>query len=122
MSARMTLRQLESTPEFRALSAKGKLFVQTYLTSLIETGNPDPVFATQVGFQNANARTFSYQVLQQKKVQAALRVFRNFGKSRRQIVMQDLQAEIDATKPGTAARKKLLALYANVFGTKSSKK
>lgn len=115
----MSLRQLEQTAEFQALSVQQRLFLQTYLQSLADTGKADALLATQVAFHNhgENARTMAYGVLKQKKIIVALRAWRNFGKSKRQIFLADLQAEIDASKAGSAARTRLQSLYAEtIFG------
>jgi hypothetical protein len=121
----MTLPELEQTSEFRALSAKQKLWLQTYVQSFIDCGGLDPILATQSAYQTRgeNARTFAYQLLRNKKIQATLRVFWNFGKSKRGIFLDDLQAEIQASRPGSAVRERLIALYAQtIFGGKKSKK
>jgi hypothetical protein len=121
---RMTHSELEQTPEFRSLSVKQKFWVTTYLQSLIDCGMVDPILATQAAYQNEgeNARTMSYYVLRNKKVQATLRVFLNFGKSKRGVFIDDLKAEIEASRPGSAVRERLIALYAQVnFGAKIPK-
>jgi hypothetical protein len=121
----MTLSELEQTPEFRELkSVKQRFFLQTYVQSLID-GIVDPVLATQSAYQTdgENARTFAYQLLRNKKIQATLRVFWNFGKSKRGIFLDDLKAEIAASLPGSVVRERLIALYGQmVFGSKSPKK
>ncbi|SRR6266576_563090 len=122
---RMTILELERTSEFRSLSVKQKLWLQTYVQSFIDCGGLDPILATQSAYQTQgeNARTFSYQLLRNRKIQATLRVFWNFGKSKRGIFLDDLQAEIAAARPGSAARERLIALYAQtIFGGKKSKK
>jgi hypothetical protein len=122
VKSRMTRLALEQTPEFRALSVKGQLWIQTYIQSLIDLGTADPILATQSAFQNEgeNARTMSYGVPRQKKIQACLRVFFNFGKTARGIFLDDLQAEMDAS--AGVKRERLLALYGQMkFGAKPKK-
>src|SRR6266853_7040684 len=124
IKSRMTLAALEQTSEFLSLSVKQRFWVTTYIQSLIDCGMVDPILATQAAYQTQgeNARTFAYQLLRNKKVQATLRVFWNFGKSKRGIFLDDLQAEIEASPIGSPARERLIALYAQmVFGVKSPK-
>lgn len=114
----MTIEQLSKTPEFRKLSPKQGLFLKTYIQSFLDLGEFDPKLATRSAYdtsQTEHARIFSYQLLKQKKVQAALRVWRNFGKSKRQIAIDDLETELNATPVGSAARRKLLALRAELL-------
>ena len=107
------------------LSIRQQLWLQTYCQGLIDCGAFDPIFATQAAYdtEGENARTFSYQLLRNKKIQAALRVWRNAGKSARAIFLDELQAEIDASKPNSAARARLLAIKARMaFGVKKQKR
>jgi hypothetical protein len=119
----MALRHLSwpefvKTVEWHRLSARQKFWLRTYL----ESGN-DRQFATAVAYATSgeNARTFSYQVIRQKKIQTALN--RYFNKSPREIALDQLQADIRASHPGSAARAKLQVLYARMTrSTKRSKK
>jgi hypothetical protein len=115
--SRMTLRQLEQTAEFQALPVQQKLWLQTFIQSLRDTGKADALLATQVAFHNTgeNARTLGYKVLRQKKLRAALKVWRNFGRSKREIFLADLQDEIDESVPGSAARSRLQLLYSQTM-------
>jgi len=113
----MSMPEFERTVEWQRLSAQQKFWLQTYL----ESGN-DRQFATHAAYETSgeNARTFSYQVIRQRKIQAALN--RYFNKGEREIFLDRLQADIKVSKPGSAARAKLLDLYARtVFGVKRSK-
>ena len=120
----MSLDALSRTPEFKALTIRQALWVQTYVCSIRDLGIPDTVFATQSAFGNdgENARTFSYQLLRNSRVQAAIRVWRNFGKSKRDILLNDVRADIKASRPGSPARAKLRELEAKLLGTKSTKR
>jgi hypothetical protein len=123
-SPQMTLAELVQTPEFHALSVKQRFWVQTYIQTLVD-GAVDPILATQSAYttEGENARTMSYYVLRNKKVQGALRVFWNFGKAKRGVFIDDLKAEIEASRPGSAARERLISLYAQmVFGSTKWKK
>src|SRR5579871_2914996 len=95
----MSLDALSRTPEFKALTIRQALWLQTYVCSIRDLGIPDAVFATQSAFGNdgENARTMSYQLLRNPKVKAAIRVWQNFGKSERQIALDDLRADIAAS-------------------------
>lgn len=115
---------VELSPEFKRLSVKQAFWLRTYCQTAIDLCSFDPVLATKNAYhtQGENARTFSYQILRNPKIQAALRVFLNFGKSKRGIFLDDLKAEI-ASRSGSAARERLLALYAEMaFGMKPKKK
>jgi len=116
----MTMDALSRTPEFKGLSIRQALWTQTYCQSLIDLGKADAVFATQAAFGNEgeNARTMSYQLLRNPKVQACLRVFNNFGKSKREILLNDVRADIQASKPGSPARAKLREIELQLIGSK----
>jgi len=120
----MSLDQLSRTPEFRTLTVRQQLWVQSYCVSVRDLGIPDTVFATQSAFGNdgENARTMSYQVLKNPKVKAAIRVWQNFKKSERQIILDDIRADIKASKPGSAARAKLREVEAKLIGVKLRRK
>jgi len=114
----MSMVEFLKTVEWHRLSARQKLWLQTYLAS----GN-DRQLATNCsyGTSGENARTFSYQIVRQKKIQAALN--RYFNKSAREIFLDQLQADIKASRSGSAARARLLAIKARMaFGVKSPKK
>ncbi|HEV2523328.1 MAG TPA: hypothetical protein VGT24_13190 [Candidatus Acidoferrales bacterium] len=122
---RMTMTELEQTPEFLAItSARMRFWIRTYLQSLVDCGKADPILATQAAYdtEGENARTFSYRLLKKPKVQNVLRVFFNFGKSQKQIFVEDLKVEIAAAPTGSAQRERLISLYRELlFGKKSSK-
>jgi hypothetical protein len=106
----------EKTAEWQKLSVRQKFWLQTYLAS----GN-DQVFATQLAYDTTekSTRTFSYEVIKQKKIQAALN--RYFNRSERDIYLAQLDREIKKAK-GTA-RIKLQMQFAELkFGGKPSKK
>ncbi|MBZ5662392.1 MAG: hypothetical protein LAO08_18475 [Acidobacteriia bacterium] len=120
----MSLDTLSRTVEFRALTVQQQLWTQTYCQSIVDFGAADPVFATQAAFGNAgknareNARTMSFQLLRNKNVQACLRVFNNFGKSKRDILLNDVRVDIEASRPGSPARAKLREIEAKLIGVK----
>jgi hypothetical protein len=116
-SRHMSLSEFFKTVEWQRLSMPQKFWLRTYLAS----GN-DRLFATHSAYATSgeNARTFSYHIVRQKKIQAALN--RYFNKSPRELFLDQLQADIKAGKPGSAARARLQVLYARVAcGIKSSK-
>jgi hypothetical protein len=121
---RMTLAALQQTPEFKRLSVKAKLFVQTYVASYESFGIPDAVLATQAAYDTAgeNARKMSYAVLKNKKVSACLKVWVDFGKSKRELFIEDLERQMKAAPEGTAKHDRLVQLYGEVsFGAKIRK-
>ena len=114
----MSMPEFVKSPEWHALSAQQRFWLETYLAS----GN-DKNFATVAAYdsEGESARTFSYQLVRHKKIRAALN--RYFNKSARDIFLEQLQADLAVSKPGSAARAKLRATYAAmVFGVKDPKK
>jgi hypothetical protein len=115
----MSMPEFFKTAEWHQLSVCQKMWVRTYL----ESGN-DRQLATDCSYETSsaeNARTFSYQIIRHKKIQAALN--RYFNKGRREIFIEKLESDIKASKPESAAYVKLQALYASIiFGAKSQKK
>jgi hypothetical protein len=123
-TTRMSLAVLKRTPEFQRLSVKAKMFLQTYVGSYESFGAPDAVFATQAAYQNdgENARKMSYNVPKNKKVAACLRVWRDFGKSKRTLFIEDLERQMNAASEGSAKRDRLVQRYGQAaFGTKIPK-
>jgi hypothetical protein len=105
----------EKTAEWQKLSVRQKYWMQTYLAS----GN-DQVFATQLAYNTTekSTRTFSYEVIKQKKIQAALN--RYFNRSEKDISLAQLEREIKKAK-GTA-RIKLQMQFAELkFGNAPKK-
>ena len=97
--------QLERTAEWRALSVQQRFWLASYVQS-----GKDKTFATNCAYDvsPSNARTMGYYVLKNRKVQAALARY----KGARQVFLEKLQADLDASKPGSIARAKLQALIA----------
>lgn len=121
--SRLNIERLKNTPEFRALSAKAKLWIETYVQSALDLGEPDPIFATLSAYETTageNARTLSYKILGQKKIKNALRVWRN--KSKREVALEEIAAELEKTPPGSAARRRLLAAKAKLLAKKGNTK
>src|SRR2546427_597700 len=102
----MTFAQLERTPEWRALSPQQRFWLQSYLAT------NDREFATRAAYDGspANARTMAYYVLKNRKVQAVLNRYLNKGA--REIFLEQLQADLKKSKPGSVACAKLQALIA----------
>jgi hypothetical protein len=95
--------------------------VETYIQSTLDLGEPDPIFATLSAYETTageNARTLSYTILGQKKVQAALQVWKNYGKSKSRIALEEIEAEISTTRPGSITRRRLLAAKASLLAKK----
>jgi hypothetical protein len=117
----MQLAALQQTPAFKRLSVKAKMFVAGYVGSYESLGAPDAVFATRSAYQNdgENARKMSYAVLKNKKVAACLQVWRDYGKSKRALFLEDLEREMNVAADGSAKRNRLVQLYGQTaFGIK----
>jgi hypothetical protein len=113
----MSMPEFLKTAEWQRLTARQKFWLETYLAS----GN-DRQLATNCSYEisGENARTFSYQIVHQKKIQAALN--RYFNKSERDIFIEQLERDLKTAKPGSAARAKLQETLAQLkFGAKKSK-
>ena len=130
-TSRMSLTALQQKPEFKRLSVKAKMFVSGYVGSDESFGAPDAVWATRSAYQNhdlESARKMSYAVLKNKKVAACLKVWKDFGKSKRTLFLEDLERQMHAAPEGSAKRDRLVQLYGQaVFGaavpkTRTSKK
>lgn len=121
---RMTIEQLRKTAQFHCLTPKLRMWVSTFLQSWIDLGIPDLRLSTQSAFatEGENARTLGYKVLRNPKIQACLRVIKQHGKTKRQIFLDGLEAEIASSKPGTVARSRLLETYASVAFRRKRKK
>jgi len=119
MASRPTaLEEFFKTVEWQRLSPRQKMWLETYLAS-----GRDQQLATNCSYETSgseNARTFSYQVARQKKIQAALN--RYFNKGPREIFLDQVQADIKASRPGSIARARLRKLEAELLGLKKSKR
>jgi hypothetical protein len=127
-TSRISLQALQRTPEFQRLSVKARMFVATYVGSYESLGSPDAVLATKSAYQNdgenaaENARKMSYAIVKNKKVAACLRVWRDFGKSKRDVFIEDLERQMNAAPEGSAKRDRLVQLYGQAaFGAKIPK-
>jgi hypothetical protein len=127
-TSRMSLQVLEQTPEFKRLSVKAKMFVSSFVGTYESLGVPDAVFATKSAYQNdgeneaENARKMSYAVLKNKKVAACLQVWRDFGKSKRVLFIEDVERRMKAAPEGSAKHERLVQLYGQIaFGAKIPK-
>lgn len=120
----MSLDALSRAPEFRALTVRQQLWVETYAASERDLGSPDAKLATRVAFEcgDQNIHRISFQMLRKRRIKAVLRVWHNFGKSERRIALDDLRADIAASKEGSAARAKLRELEAQLLGVKRKRK
>jgi hypothetical protein len=99
--------EFEKTVEWARLSVRQKMWLRTY----VESGNKNQVLATTCAYGTSsgeNARLFSYKVVRQKKIQAAMN--RYWNRSPQDIWLQELQAELKTMKSGSAAQLKLQRL------------
>lgn len=134
--SRMNRKALEQTKEFKRLSPRQRMFVLTIVQQVIQGADLDSaaiLLATMsAAYEPTTAesrRVFGYQLLGEKKIQAALRIYSRFGKSARQVAMDELKSAMDAAPEGSKKREKLVQLYGQAaFGIsvpksrKSSKK
>jgi hypothetical protein len=122
---KLSLNALSRASEFRVLTVRQQLWLQTYIQSEIDLGVADRILATRCAFDSQDeetVRTLSYETLRNKKVQVALRVWQNFGISQREIMLEDVKADIKASKPGSAARAKLRAIELKLLGSNPKKR
>jgi hypothetical protein len=104
--------EFEKTVEWVSLSVRQKLWLRTYL----ESGTNDQLLATNCAYGTTtgeSARAFSYKIVKQKKVRAALD--RYWNRSLREIFLRDIQADIAAAKPGSLARATFKTTLAQVL-------
>jgi hypothetical protein len=124
MARKQTLNALSRTPEFRRLSVRQQLWLQTFIQSEIDLGAADQFLATKVAFEadGENSRTMSYQILRNRKVRAALGVWRKLGMSQQEILLSEVRADIAASKAGSPARAKLRAIELQLIGAKPKRR
>lgn len=120
----MTLDALSRTPEFRALTVRQQLWIQTYCAAERDLGIPDTKLATRVAFEcgDQNVHRISFQLLRKRRVKAVLKVWRTFGKSKRAVLLDEIYADIAASRPGSPARAKLREIEAKLLGVKPKRK
>ncbi len=118
----MTLESLEQTKAFKRLQPRQRLFVQTIVQQIIDGFDLDSAaisLATQAAsYEPTTAeslRIFGYQLLREKKIQAALRAYSRFGKSARQVALEELKSAMDAAPEGSLERRKLVAQYGKLI-------
>ncbi len=99
--AAMTLDELKETSEFAALSERMKLWMAT----LIETG--DYTKATTTALNCKYPRTYSYSTRKWPVVRAALDKF--FGKTPREMLIEEVTAHLRCAEPGSVAAQRLIA-------------
>jgi hypothetical protein len=72
---RMPLEELKQTPEYRRLTGKQQMFIETYVAGGLLTGHYDPIEAVLTAYvckSRETARTMSYAVTQNIRVIAVL--------------------------------------------------
>jgi hypothetical protein len=116
--AHLSIATLEQTPEWRNLTVKQTFWLRSYVES-----DQDLTWATQVTHECNSletARTFGYQFLRNKKIRAALD--RYWCRTKRNILLDAVRADIKASKPGSPARAKLRELEAKLIGVEPKRK
>src|SRR5712691_1748966 len=102
--------EFEKTAEWARLSVRQQMWIQTYVAS------NDQVLATTCAYETSskeNTRIFSYELIRKKDIVSALN--RYFNRGPRDIFLQELEADIRASEPGSLARVKLQELKAQVL-------
>ncbi len=117
MARHLSMAEFEKTGEWARLSPCQRFWLQTYLAS------NDQTFATQCAYDTTgkeSTRIFSYEVRKHRAIQAALN--RYFNLSPKDIWIQELHADIKASKPGSLARAKFKATLEQVLADGKSPK
>jgi hypothetical protein len=112
----LSLAEFLKTTEWTRLSANQKFWIRSYLDC------DDQVLAAQMAYPEVslkNVRAFSYKVIKQKKIQAALN--RYFNRSEKDICLGQLERDIARTS-GTTKIKLLLQFAELKFGKPAKKK
>ena len=107
----LTFAELEQTPQFRKLTIKQQFWLRSYIESGL-----DGIWATQVVFECTalgSARAYSYEILQNKKIIAALNWY--FRRTDSEILLNEVRADIAASRPGSPARAKLREIEAKLI-------
>lgn len=121
--ARMSVDELTKTREFQFLTAKQKLFIETYLQCGLDTGTYDPVTAVRTAFNCKSyevARVMSYRLMANISIILVLNLY--FGSSPDEAFCAILERAI--RKGGiTPAQASILNLYAEMrFGIRPTRK
>src|SRR6266404_3675814 len=101
-----TWTRLESSPQWAALTDSQKVFV----TQFLATGSA--LLATKAGYNaksDANARVLSYKLSKNKTIVAALEVAAGRVKTEREILIETVQAQLQASEKGSIAASKFTA-------------
>lgn len=113
---RLSLVELEQTPEYQQLTPKQRLFVATYCEGGIRTGIYEPIHATQIAYKCKNAecaRVMSYALMGNIRIIAALN--RHFNAT----PIEQFIVEVDRAirnKHLTVAQLNALRLKADLLG------
>jgi type VI protein secretion system component VasK len=106
----MAWAEFSKTREWAQLSVRQQMFVQTYVAS------GDRVLATTCAYETSskeNTKVFSYSLIKKSAIVNALNRYYNRGP--REIFIQELDSDIQATEPGSPARIELQKLKAQVL-------
>jgi hypothetical protein len=67
LTSKLSLEEVQQTPEYERLTPKQRLWVSTYIASGMQLGNYDAILATRTAFackSNENARIMSYAIME----------------------------------------------------------
>jgi hypothetical protein len=125
----MPLEALEQTKAFKRLQPRQRMFVLTIVQQIVDGFDLDSAaisMATQAAsYEPTTAesrRIFGYQMLREKKILEVLRIYSRFGKSARQVAIDELKSAMDAAPEGSLERRKLVAQYGKIVFKASKKK
>jgi len=125
----MTLEALTRTKEFKRLNPRQRAFVQTIVQQIIQGFDLDSaaiLLATQSALYEPTTaesrRIFGYQMLREKKLVDVLRVYSRFGKSARQVALDELKSAMDAAPEGSPERRKLVTQYGKLVFKKTKRR
>jgi hypothetical protein len=109
---RLTVEQIALSSEYQRLTKRMQKWVMVYLQHFIDTGEWDPLAATQAAYTSANinvARVTSWRVKRHTLIKEVLDLFINSKKSPQDLALEEMQRHLDAAEPGSVAAQRLLA-------------
>ena len=117
----MTIDQLAATIPFVGLAPRQQVWVREYIGHFLATGLLDARRATEMVYHCKSKiayRRRQYRILNSRPIQAALKVYWDFGVTERDCAIVELDHQIAAARPGSTAAAQLLAQRNNLkFGT-----
>jgi hypothetical protein len=109
---RLTVEQVALSSEYRRLTKRMQKWVCVYIQGFLDTGEWDPVKATQAAYTSANlnvARATTWRVKRHPQMKEVIDLFINSKKSPQELALEEMQRHLDAAEPGSVAAQRLLA-------------